>query len=232
MKPVLIVQNCEAESSGSIPDYLRRRQIPYTILHSYLRQPFPATSELQAVINLGSPLSVTTYQEHDFLRDLYGFTSEVVRADLPYFGICFGGQFLAKVLGARVERNPVKEIGLYDIRLTEAGANDPLFEGFATPFPAIHWHSDTFRVPFGAQLLAEGDDCKNQAFRSGRFIALQFHPEAGSSEVANWCDAYPHELLEAGKNREQVLAAARKADVAIRQGCDRLLDGFFRMNQN
>jgi GMP synthase (glutamine-hydrolysing) len=232
MKPVLIVQNCEAESAGSIPEYLRKREIPYTVLHSYLHQPFPAVTELQAVLNLGSPLSVTTYQEHDFLRELYAFTSEVLRADLPYLGICFGGQLLARVLGARVERNPVREIGLYDIRLTEAGLADPVFEGLSSPFPAIQWHADTFRVPFGAQLLAEGVDCKNQSFRSGRAIALQFHLEAGPKELANWCEAYPEELQEVGKTRDLVLAAARKAEGAIRQAGDRFMDSFFRTNQN
>lgn len=232
MKPVLIIQNCDAESAGSIPDYLKERHLPSTVVHSYLQEPFPALEQIQAVINLGCPLSVTTYHEHPFLRDLYAFVAGAVRAGTPYLGVCFGGQLLAKVLGARVEANPVKEIGVYDVKLSETGRSDPLFEGFEPNFAVIQWHSDTFRIPFGAQTLAEGADCKNQAFRVGRAVGLQFHLEASAAEVFKWCEAYPNELQEVGRSREQFLEAARRNEAEIRKSNDRLLDNFFRMNQD
>ena len=37
-------------------------------------------------------------------------------------GVCLGAQILAEVLGGRVKRNPEREIGWYEVRLTEAGA--------------------------------------------------------------------------------------------------------------
>ncbi len=231
MKPVLIIQNCDAESVGSFPAYLQEHQIPSIVVHSYLRQPFPALDKVQAVINLGCPLSVITYYEHPFLRDLYAFVAEIVRTDTPYLGVCFSAQLLAKVLGARVELNPVKEIGVYEVKLSETGQSEPLFEGFGSRFNVIQWHSDTFRIPFGAQALVEGVDCKNQAFRVGRTVGVQFHLEADAADVAKWCDAYPEELQMVGKTREQVLEAVRTNETAIRGLNTRLLDNFFRMTQ-
>jgi GMP synthase (glutamine-hydrolysing) len=77
-----------------------------------------------------------------------------------------------------VEANKVKEIGAMPVTLTEDGAADPLFGGFDREFPVFQWHGDTFRIPFGATWLAQSSDCKNQAFRKGNLVGVQFHLEA------------------------------------------------------
>ena len=46
MKPVLIVQNCEAESAGLIIDYLSSKHIPFVELHSYRGDSYPNTDEI------------------------------------------------------------------------------------------------------------------------------------------------------------------------------------------
>ena len=46
--------------------------------------------------------------------------------------------------------------------------------------PVLHWHSDTFELPRGVDLLASTDAYAHQAFRRGRnLLALQFHAEMG-----------------------------------------------------
>lgn len=231
MKPVLIVQNCEAESAGLIIDYLSSKHIPFVELHSYRGDSYPNTDEIGSVICLGCPCSVNDYQQHDYLKQLYAFVSEITREDLPYLGICFGGQLLARVLGAKVERNKVKEIGTYTVRLTADGLADPVVSHLGHEFPVVQWHSDTFRVPFGRKLLAEGNDCRNQLFNNGKQFAMQFHLEATSSLLRTWCDTYPDELKEVGKTPDGVLSDFHKAADTIRDLNVRFLDGFIDISK-
>ncbi len=229
MKPVLIIQNTPFESPGNVPAYLRERNISTQIVRSYVNDVFPEPDSVSAIINLGCPHSVTTYYQHDFLTKLYAYASGAVRANVPYLGICFGGQMLAKILGARVEANPVKEIGTYTVNLTEAGKSDPLFAGFPDTFPVFHWHGDTFRIPFDAAHLVSGEDCKNQAFRKGRLVALQFHLEALAEEVPSWCDVYADELAGFGAEKKNIIADYNLvADQVSKLGL-RLLDNFFAL---
>ena len=206
-KPVLVIQNCPDESPGTILEYLETRNIRFHTVETYQNHPLPNLDAIDAVINLGCPCSIRDYQHHDYLRRLYAFTAEIVRADKPYLGICFGGQMLAKILGAEVTVNPVKEIGTYRVDLTDHGRLDPIFKEFEPSFPVFQWHNDTFKIPFGAQKLAVGIDCENQAFRHGRRIGLQFHLEVDRSEVERWCEVYANELNEVGRTKEQVVGS-------------------------
>ena len=227
MKPVLIVQNCPAESAGTIIDYLSSRELPYQEIHSYTGDRFPRVEDCSAVICLGCPTSVNDYHDHRYLADLYSFVAQVVRADVPYLGVCYGGQLLAKVLGASVKANHVKEIGVYKVRLTEAGKTDPLLAPLGNSFPVMQWHGDTFGRPYGCELLAEGTDCTNQAFRHGRQVALQFHLEATESLVHSWCEAYPQEPADVEKTVPELLREFRSVADTVKQLNFVFLDSYF-----
>ncbi len=101
---------------------------------------------------------------------------------------------------------PLIERGGRKVRLTEAGARDPLFCRFPERFPVFQWHGDTFDVPEGGVLLALGELCHNQAFRSGKVVGLQFHLEVSPAEAAVWAQAYTGELAESGKTAHRVAA--------------------------
>ncbi|MDH4156651.1 MAG: type 1 glutamine amidotransferase, partial [candidate division Zixibacteria bacterium] len=176
-RPTFIIQNCPAESAGTTRDYLRLRQRPFREIVTYQGGALPDPDDIGAVINLGCPHPAARYHEHQYLKDLFSFVRQVAEKDLPYLGLCFGGQILALALGAEVTANPVKEIGVNDIRLTESGLRDPLFRGFDRSFQVFHWHGDSFGVPATARLLAYGEDCHNQVFVSGRVYAMIFHLE-------------------------------------------------------
>jgi GMP synthase-like glutamine amidotransferase len=228
MKPILIVQNCPFETAGSTVDYCRERKLPHTLVHSYAGHALPDPSEISAALVMGCPESVSRLNEFEYLRNLYQFIAATVRANRPYLGVCFGGQILAKVLGAEVKPNPVKEIGATRITLTEAGKSDPLFDGFPPAFDVFQWHGDTFKIPFGAELLAESVDCKNQAFRKGNLVGLQFHLETPLDEAGVWCDQYQQELAELQRTREQVLTGYKPVVDDARALNFKLLDNFFQ----
>ena len=226
MKPILIIQNCKIESAGTILDYFNQKGISYTVFHSYNNNDFPDVENYEAVINLGCPHSVIEYQQHQFVQKLYSYVANVVRIDKPYLGICFGAQILAKVLGAAVMPNDVKEIGTYEIRLTEDGIKDSLFQNIPNRFHAFHWHGDTFNIPFGAAPLATSTDCTNQAFRKNKTIGIQFHFEADIDEIPIWCDSYADELQEFGKTKDEIIFAYKEKSESIKSYNFQFLENF------
>ena len=115
------------------------------------------------------------------------FIQQAIDAKLPVFGICLGAQLIAKALGAHVFRNRVKEIGWEPVYLTEAAESDVVFAGLPSPATFFHWHSETFTLPVGAELLAYSDKCRHQAFRYRDSVyGIQFHPEITPEMVLDW----------------------------------------------
>ncbi len=226
MKPILIIQNCKIESAGTILDYFNQKGISYTLFHAYTNSEFPDLENFDAVISLGCPHSVTSYRQHQFLLKLYAYVVQIVRINKPYLGICFGAQILAKVLGASVEPNEVKEIGTYNMTLTEDGKKDYIFNNIKDNFSAFQWHGDKFKIPFGATLLATSADCTNQAFRKNNAVGIQFHFEADINEIPSWCDTYADELSEFGKTKEEIITAYQKKFEKIKTDNFRLLENF------
>jgi len=225
---VLMIKNCDIEGPGYIREYLINKGIQFDLLSAHRGGVFPSMDEFDAFFVFGTPISANNIKEHQFLEKESSYIEGIVEADKPYLGICFGGQILAVVLGAEVRRNPVMEIGSYQVRLTDEGKSDPLFRSFPEVFPVFHWHGDTFDIPKGALKLAAGEACLNQAFRCGRAYALQFHLETKCSDVAVWARAYASELSSVGKRADQVLKECDVVEEETRSSCYLMLNNFFK----
>lgn len=118
---------------------------------------------------------------------------DAVETDVPVIGHCLGGQLMAKALGAPVARNPVKEIGWFDlsVRSSETARQ---WLGDATGFPSFHWHGETFDIPAGAVHLAESAACLNQMFALGPHLGMQCHVEMTPELVEAWCRDWHREV--------------------------------------
>ncbi len=226
MKSIQIIQNWAAEPAGTITEYLDKRGLSYKVVLSYAGDTMPDVAACEAAIVLGCPHSVNIYNDFDFLKKLYAFMAAGLRHDLPILGICLGGQMLAKVLGAQISKNDVREIGLYKTRLTEAGKADRIFDGFEDEFEVFHWHNDTFGIPYGATLLAEGEECRNQAFRKCNAVGLQFHLEPRPEDIPLWCDEYSDELAAEQKTKEVLVKAFAEKTNLLRESNFRLIKNF------
>src|SRR5207237_4120694 len=86
-------------------------------------------------------------------------------SDVPILGLCFGGQMLARVLGAELYRSEQSEIGWLPVRTTDT---DLVSAG-----PWFQWHFDTFTAPPGATVVA-ATDVGPQAFVAGRGMGWAF----------------------------------------------------------
>lgn len=227
---VLVLQNCDIEDFGLYVAYMQQRGIKHDVVQANRPDAeFGSAKDYGAIFVGGTPISVWEADQHAFLQREQAFLEEAVSEGLPCFGICGGGQLIARVLGAEVRKNPEMEIGCYEVRLTPEGQRDPLLRGFPPRFPVFQWHGDTFNVPQGGSLLAEGGTCRNQLFRLGKVVAVQFHLEVTAETAAVWADRYADELQLVDKDASMVVEAWRRHEGQASRLCDLLLENFFAL---
>jgi GMP synthase (glutamine-hydrolysing) len=213
---VLILRHVPEEMAGTLEPALLHAGLEIDCVDLFHEVPARLPlSEAAGLVVLGGPMNADEIERYPFLKSDVEWIRQAIDADLPLLGICLGAQLLAKALGSRVYRNPVKEIGWDDADLLPAAADDPLFvqSGKVVVYQS---HGDTFDLPPGAVLLAEGTTCRNQAFRWGTSAyALQFHIEMTAEMIDRW-------LCEAEQNGE--IASLPYIDPhAIREKMPRLL---------
>ena len=188
MKKVLVFQHVPYEILGTLDPLLRGEgyRIRYV---NFGREPDaePCVDKYQGLIILGGPMNVDMTDAYPHLETEVRLIRRAMDQGIPILGICLGAQLIAKTLGAKVGKNPEKEIGWYDISLTEAGKQDPVMGHLEDTRPIFEWHGDTFDLPKGAVHLATGTSCTNQAFRYGDNVyGFQFHMEVDAALVDRW----------------------------------------------
>src|SRR5947209_2905800 len=186
MKRVLALQNSWDDPMGYLGEILEEYGIACDTVHAQ-REPIPELARYDALVILGGPQHANADHKYPYLTREKELLCHVVERDIPYLGICLGGQLLASALGAGVTRHSMTEIGFYEVELTEEGRHDPLFEGFDGSQMVLHWHEDTFALPQGAVRLATSANTFNQAFRFGRCAyGLQYHIELTPKMLDTW----------------------------------------------
>jgi GMP synthase-like glutamine amidotransferase len=167
------------------------------------------------LVFMGGPMSANDdlpciHRELEIIR-------QAAAAGKPVLGICLGAQLIAKALGARVYRNPVKEIGWFPVEWTEAACRDPLLAGLSGPETVFHWHGETFDLPRGAEWLAQSDRCRHQAFRAGAGVdGLPVHLEVTPEMIADWVaqDLNSGDVRELAAPLDPRVNAARLAELS------------------
>jgi GMP synthase-like glutamine amidotransferase len=171
--------------------------------------PLPGLEEVDGIVTFGGLQSARDAKDYDYLRAELDLLREATGRRLPVFGICLGGQMLARALGGHVRRMPRTMVAWREPPLLPAAADDPVFSTWPAGAPALHWHEDEFDLPPGGVELMQRGGPGVEAFRHGDSAwGIQFHPEADGPTYERWCDtARAEELEEAGVTRDDVRAA-------------------------
>jgi len=192
---VLIIKHVDMEGPGLIEDYLKQEKIPYQILNLNTGVRFPKLDGFTHIVILGGPMNVYEEDRYPFLKNEDLFIKEAIQRGKSVLGICLGAQLIAKALGAKVFKAPLKEIGWYDVSLTEDGSKDSLFSHLPKTLSVFQWHEDTFEIPNAGKLIATSSLVPHQAFRYGeRVYGLQFHLEVTEEMIKEWLKTYEEEL--------------------------------------
>ena len=231
MKKILIIRHVDIEGPGTLGAYLQERKSGYLLADVWQDNAaclyHVDLAGIAGVVVLGGPMNVYEEEKYPFLTVEKYLIRELVSQKIPLLGICLGAQLIAASLGGRVKKSPVKEIGWFFVEVTDAAQNDPLMKGFKTGTKVFQWHEDTFELPAGAVLLAEGSGIP-QAF-SFRNLAwgFQFHVEVDSSMISSWQEAYGREGQGAQDGKGLLAAYADLKDVFNGQG-RRIFESFLR----
>jgi GMP synthase-like glutamine amidotransferase len=179
---------------------------------------YPDATSYDVLVVTGSPWSVT---DTDSIGSWIGREIEMVRTahdtGVAVLGLCFGGQVLSTALGGEVRRVDTPEFGWHEVDtdLPDAIAPGPWFE----------WHYDGFTVPEGATEIAR-TAVSPQAFRAGRSVGTQFHPEITVEIVNLWISMDERALRAHGVDPAVMAARTEEEAVDNRARSDALVDWF------
>ena len=124
--------------------------------------------------------------------ELVGLLDQVVTADFPFLGACYGIGSLGSHQGGTVDRSYPEPVGPLSISLTDDGLADPLFADVPRDFAAYGGHKEALTTwPDHVVHLATSAACPVQAFRVGEHVyATQFHPELDLAGILTRIDVY------------------------------------------
>lgn len=193
---VLVIKQVPHESPGTIGPVLERAGFVLETVRPYRGDKVPRVpGPYAAVICLGGPMGVYEKNEYPFLGDEVRLLERCIKDHVPVMGICLGSQILARAAGADVYPGGAKEIGFYEVELTEEARGDRLLMGLPERPRVFQWHGDTFDLPPGAIRLATSSEYPNQAFRVGpSAYGFQFHFEVTAGMVREWLGVNTEEL--------------------------------------
>lgn len=156
----------------------------------------------------GSPASV--YDDLPWIRTAEQIVRDLIAAERPLVGICFGHQLVAQALGGRVERAPAGwRIGSQHY---ETMAPVPFLDDAADGLVLLASHQDqVVEPPADAVVWSRSEHCPNAGMLIGeRIWTMQAHPEFTPDVVAALYDSRRVRLGD-----HAVDAALRTLDVPL-----------------
>jgi GMP synthase-like glutamine amidotransferase len=154
----------------------------------------PVVEDFDWLVVMGGPMGVGDSSKYPWLP----FEMDLIRSTIingkRILGVCLGAQLMAAAMGAKIHRNPQKEIGWFPVNKIGMDKT-PFAKDFPKTFDAFHWHGDTFDIPQGAEKLVSSKATANQGFCVGASaLALQFHLELRVSDATRIAEACPDDL--------------------------------------
>jgi GMP synthase-like glutamine amidotransferase len=218
----LLVLEFESDSGiGLYADIFEREDVDVTTVRPGHDAIPDSTDAYDAVMILGASPSVNDADISPWFTPTVALIRHADTSGKGVFGICFGAQALAVALGGSVTSGSVAEHGW---KMIDTNAPSIISEG-----PWFQWHVDAITPPIAAEVLATSDQCV-QAYRIGLHLAVQFHPEVGTQQAAEWPEVDPAGQRSAGMSADELVdITAALLPEAIQRAAG-LWDTFIRRN--
>ena len=171
-----------------------------TNTHLYKGEKLPEDINFDFLVVMGGPQSpATTVAECPYFdaQKEIALIKKSVDAGKFVLGVCLGAQLIGEALGAKFDHSPNKEIGVFEVTLTEEGKSDPMLAGFPEKFPVGHWHGDMPGLTPESVLLAYSAGCPRQIVRyTPRVYGFQCYFEFSPGAIEGMIMYAGHELEE------------------------------------
>jgi GMP synthase (glutamine-hydrolysing) len=181
---IQVILHASFEPTGVIQNWASNNGHELIEAHPYRGEKMLEPDQFDALLIMGGPQSPLELHKSPYLKDEIECIAQTIKASKKVLGFCLGAQLIGEALGARAEKSPFKEIGMWPIELTNAGQKDRLFKRFPSMFNVLQWHNDMPGVPHGAEILASSPGCPRQIIRfKDHVYGFQCHPEMTLSVI-------------------------------------------------
>jgi len=179
----------------------------------------------RGLVVLGGPQAAYDLDGAPWLRRELALVREALQTRTPFLGVCLGAQLAAVAAGGRAFKGPAPGIGFGEVRLSDEGRKDELFNVLPERFEAFHCHGDAYARPADAPNLAVSDAGLEQAARLGPFAwTVQFHLETTPAILRAMLERA--DLAAPGVEVDAVLAHAEVVEPVQRRLAHDLFDGW------
>lgn len=197
----LLVLEFESDSGiGLFAEIFEREAIAVTTVRPGVDEVPETADAYDALMVLGASPSVNDAAISTWFTPTIALIQHADATGKGVFGVCFGAQALAVALGGSVTSGSVAEHGW---KMVDTNAPSVIPEG-----PWFQWHIDAITPPPGADILASSDQCV-QAYRIGKHLAVQFHPEVGTQQAAEWPEVDPTGQRSSGMTADELVDITR-----------------------
>jgi GMP synthase-like glutamine amidotransferase len=223
---ILSIQNTEIETLGNFKELFEADGYKIKTIHVN-KDTIPHDVEKYAgIVILGGYMSVN--ENLPYLNEQQELIRIANRHKVPLLGICLGSQLIAQALGGNVYKGEQKEIGWFEVVISNEGKND-IFKGIANKnMKVFQWHGDCYELPESATLLASSN-LYPQAFRLGNTIGILFHLEIMPEMIQDWIENYGSEMREAGVTVDNILNNKKAEFESLANNCRVVYSNFSKI---
>ncbi len=141
---------------------------PYNITLARLKE-----LKVKAIILSGGPKSI-------YEKDALQASADLLKAELPILGICYGMHLIINDLGGEVQKSDFREYGKASLHLDKP---TDLFDRLPDDFIVWMSHGDSVvSLPQGFESIAHTSNTSFAAIKKDNIYGVQFHPEVYHSQ--------------------------------------------------